>query len=93
MRTKTSYSEDKEELLARLRRMEGQVRGIEKMVNDDRYYVDVVQQLTALTAAARAVELLVISDHLRGCVIEAASSEDCEATISEMVTVLRKALK
>ena len=58
----TSYSEDKEALLKRLRRMEGQVRGIQQMVEDDRYCLDVVQQVNALTAAAREVALLVLED-------------------------------
>jgi len=51
-RTSTSYSEDKEALLKRLRRMEGQVRGLQQMVEDNRYCLDIVQQFNALSAAA-----------------------------------------
>ena len=89
----TSYSEDKEALLKRLRRMEGQVRGIQQMVEDDRYCLDVVQQVNALTAAAREVALLALEDHLRGCVTEAVKEDKGDAAIKEMMTVFSKALR
>ena len=89
----TSYSEDKVALLKRLRRMEGQVRGIQQMVEDDRYCLDVVNQVNALTAAAREVALLVLEDHLRGCVTEAVKEDKGDAAIKEMMTVFSKALR
>jgi len=92
-RTSTSYSEDKEALLTRLRRMEGQVRGLQQMVETDRYCLDIVQQINALTAAARQVSLLVIEDHLRGCVQDAIKEDRSDEAIKEMVTVLGKALR
>src|SRR4051794_25463362 len=87
-RHSTSYSEDKDALLKRLRRMEGQVRGIQQMVADDRYCLDVVQQVNALTAAAREVALLVLEDHMRGCVTSAVNEDERDAAIKEMMTVL-----
>jgi DNA-binding FrmR family transcriptional regulator len=92
-RTSTSYAEDKEPLLKRLRRIEGQVRGIQQMVEDDRYCIDIVNQLQAIQAAAREVSLLVLEDHLRGCVQTAIQEDQGEAAIKEMVTVLGKALR
>jgi CsoR family transcriptional regulator, copper-sensing transcriptional repressor len=92
-RTSTSYAHDKEALLKRLRRMEGQVRGLQRMVEEDRYCLDVVQQVNALTAAAREVSLLMLEDHLRGCVQNAIKEDHSEAAIKEMVTVLGKALR
>src|SRR5437763_15349192 len=92
-RTSTSYSEDKEALLKRLRRMEGQVRGIQQMVQDDRYCIDVVTQINAVTSAAREVALLVLEDHLRGCIQDAVKEERSDEAIKEMVTVLGKALR
>ncbi len=89
----TSYSEDKAALLKRLRRMEGQVRGIQQMVEDDRYCLDIVNQVNALTAAAREVALLVLEDHLRGCVTEAVKEDKGDAAIKEMMTVFSKALR
>lgn len=88
-----SYAEHKEDLLKRLRRMEGQVRGLQQMVEDDRYCLDIVQQTQAVSAAAREVALLVLEDHLRGCVREAIDEDRGDAAIKEMVTVLGKALR
>lgn len=92
-RTSTSYSQDKEALLKRLRRIEGQARGLQQMVEDDRYCLDIVQQINALSAAAREVSLLVLEDHLRGCVQDAIKEDRSEQAIKEMVTVLGKALR
>lgn len=89
----THYGDDKAALLARLKRMEGQVRGVQQMVVDDRYCLDVVQQISALTAAAREVALLVVEDHLRGVAAEAVSAQDGEAAITEMTEVLRRMLR
>lgn len=91
-RHSTSYADDKDALLKRLRRMEGQVRGLQQMVEDDRYCIDVVTQINALTSAAREVALLVLEDHLRGCVQDAVKEERSEEAIKEMVKVLGKAM-
>ncbi len=93
MAHRTSYEQDKDALLRRLRKMEGQVRGLQQMVADDRYCLDVVQQINALTAAAREVALIALEDHLRGCVTDAIKDDDGDAAIKEMVTVLGKALR
>ena len=93
VRRSKSYAADKDALLRRLRKMEGQVRGLQQMVEDDRYCLDVVQQINALTAAAREVSLLILTDHLKGCVSAATTGDDQDAAIKEMVTVLGKALR
>ncbi len=90
---KTSYEADKEVLLRRLRRMEGQVRGIQQMIEDNRYCLEVVQQINALTAAAREVSIMVIEDHLRECVTQAVSDGEQDKIIAEMMNVLRKTLR
>jgi DNA-binding FrmR family transcriptional regulator len=92
-RTSHSYAEHKDDLIKRLRRMEGQVRGLQQMVESDRYCLDIVQQTQALSAAAREVALLVLEDHLRGCVRDAIKEDNGEAAIKEMVTVLGKAVR
>ena len=92
----SGYGEDKAELMGRLRRIEGQVRGIQQMVEHDRYCLDIVQQIQALQAAAREVALLVMEDHLRECLAGALKEDDAqesEAAIREMVTVLGRALR
>src|SRR5829696_984095 len=68
-RTSTSYAHDKAKIMARLRRMEGQVRGVQRMVEEDQYCLDVLTQLSAIIAAARQTGLLVLEDHVRGCVL------------------------
>lgn len=92
-RTSTGYGEDKEDLLLRLRRMEGQVRGLQRMIEEDRYCLDVITQLNALTAAAREVEIIVLEDHLRTCVRDAVEDQDGESAIEEMTKVLRRSLR
>jgi CsoR family transcriptional regulator, copper-sensing transcriptional repressor len=91
-RTSHSYATDKEALLKRLKRMEGQVRGISQMVEDDRYCLDIVQQINAITAAAREVSMVLLEDHLRGCVQDAVKEDNSDEAIKEMVKVLGKAL-
>jgi DNA-binding FrmR family transcriptional regulator len=65
------YRDDKTAVLARLKRAEGQVRGIQKMVEDDRYCIDVLQQISAATRALQGVALQLLEDHLAHCVAEA----------------------
>lgn len=89
----THYGENKDDLLLRLRKMEGQVRGLQQMIGDDRYCLDVVQQVNAVTAAAREVSLIALESHLRETVAEAVTAEDGDTAINEMVTVLRRVLR
>ena len=86
-RTSTSYAHDKAKILARLRRMEGQVRGVQRMVEEDRYCLDVLTQLSAIIAAARQTGLLVLEDHVRGCVLgsEHADEIDREELLTELI--------
>ena len=83
------YSADKEAVLKRLRRIEGQVRGVERMVEDDRYCIDVVTQVTAIQAALDKVALELLSDHASHCVIGAAPGDQEERTEELMATVKR----
>ncbi|MEO7373785.1 MAG: metal-sensitive transcriptional regulator [Terrimesophilobacter sp.] len=65
------YVEDKDELMKRLRRAEGQVRGIQRMVDEDAYCIDILTQVSAATKALETVALLLLDDHLGHCVAEA----------------------
>ncbi|MBF4623620.1 metal-sensitive transcriptional regulator [Clavibacter sp. VKM Ac-2872] len=67
------YSEGKDDILKRLRRAEGQVRGIERMVESDTYCIDVLTQVSAVTRAMETVALKLLDDHLAHCLAEAAS--------------------
>ena len=82
-RRSTSYAADKAKILTRLRRMEGQVRGVQKMVEEDQYCLDILTQLSAVIAAARTTGLLVLEDHIRGCVVNA-SEDDRETVLAEL---------
>ena len=63
------YSEGKEAILKRLARIEGQVRGIARMVEDDRYCIDVLTQISAVQSATESVALRLLEDHVRHCVV------------------------
>ena len=66
-----SYTKDRRELVNRLRRIEGQARGIQRLVEEEAYCLDVLQQVEALTAAADQVGLLLLEDHIDGCLTHA----------------------
>ena len=87
-RTSTSYAHDKAKIMARLRRMEGQVRGVQRMVNEDQYCLDVLTQLSAIIAAARQAGLLVLEDHVRGCVASAYRDGNTDEHQEDMLTEL-----
>jgi CsoR family transcriptional regulator, copper-sensing transcriptional repressor len=70
------YTADKEQLKKRLARIEGQVRGIAKMVDDDRYCIDILTQLGAVDTALEAVAIKVLEEHVRHCVAGALASGD-----------------
>ncbi len=64
--------EDKDKVLKRLRRIEGQVRGLQRMVEDEKYCIDVLTQVSAATKALESVALTLLHDHLSHCVVDAA---------------------
>src|SRR5580765_2469628 len=87
-----SYSKDKAQLVRRLSRMEGQVRGIARMIEREEYCVDILQQTAALRAAVDAVSLLVLEDHVQGCIRTAAEQGEAEAYVTEVMDVVRRSM-
>lgn len=73
------YTEDKDRYLKRLRRIEGQVRGLAKMVENDEYCIDVLTQVSAVTKALQAVSLGLLDEHLKHCVADALAGGGAEA--------------
>ena len=73
------YAENKDAVLKRLRRVEGQVRGLQRMVEDDSYCIDVLTQISAVNRALQAVALELLDDHLSHCVAEALSEGGTDA--------------
>lgn len=82
---------NKDDLQRRLRKIEGQVQGLQRMVEEDRYCLDIVQQVNALSAATRKVALLVLEDQLRHCATMMRQGDE-ESALKEMAAVLEKAL-
>jgi CsoR family transcriptional regulator, copper-sensing transcriptional repressor len=72
------YTDDKEALIKRLHRIEGQVRGIERMLADDRYCIDIITQISAITTALDAVAFKILDEHVSHCVAGARASGDEE---------------
>jgi len=87
------YAQSKAQVLARLRRVEGQIRGLQRMVDDDTYCIDVLTQISAASAALRSVAVALLDDHLRHCVRAAADDERSEAIVTEATAAIDRLLK
>jgi DNA-binding FrmR family transcriptional regulator len=89
------YEMSKEELLQRLRRVEGQVRGIGQMVEADRYCIDVLTQISAASRALQGVAVGLLNDHLSHCVVDAATKGGPEAArkVAEATAAIERLLK
>ena len=81
---------DGKALIKRINRIEGQVRGIGRMIAEDRYCIDVLTQVSAVQAALDALALQLLEHHLHGCVQHAVKSGDGDRAIDEALTVIRK---
>lgn len=87
-----SYSKDKAQLVRRLARIEGQVRGIARMIEREEYCVDILQQTAALRAAVDSLAILVLEDHVQGCIRTAAEHGEADRYVDEVVDVVRRTL-
>lgn len=90
------YGRRKDDYQARLRRIEGQVRGISRMVDADTYCIDVLTQITAVKRALEKVAIGLLDDHLRGCVADAARDDDprrAEEIIAEATAAIERLVK
>jgi len=90
------YAEDKELLVKRLHRIEGQVRGIERMVEEDRYCIDILTQIAAVKTALEQVGAKLLEDHVTHCVRDALASGDekaADAKSAELLDAVQRFLK
>src|ERR671911_2368125 len=87
-----SYAKDTAQLMRRLSRMEGQVRGIARMIEREEYCVDILQQTAALRAAVDSLSILVLEDHVGGCVRTAAAEGKADEYVDEVIDVVRRTL-
>jgi DNA-binding FrmR family transcriptional regulator len=80
----------KQALLSRLNRIEGQIKGIARMIEEDRYCVDVLTQISAASAAIDGVAMRLLDDHTRGCVQKAIRDGEGEQSIDELLAIVKK---
>jgi CsoR family transcriptional regulator, copper-sensing transcriptional repressor len=93
--TTPGYAEHKEAHLKRLRRIEGQVRGIERMVEDDRYCIDILTQVSAATSALQSAALALLEEHLEHCVADAvrAGGAEADAKVAEASAAIARLVR
>jgi CsoR family transcriptional regulator, copper-sensing transcriptional repressor len=84
------YAMSKDDLLARLRKIEGQIRGIQRMVDDDQYCIDVLTQVNSATAALRAVGMGLLDDHVRHCVRESLHEGTGDEKVEELIAAVSR---
>jgi DNA-binding FrmR family transcriptional regulator len=86
------YSEDKDAYLRRLKRIEGQIRGLQRMVEEDKYCIDILTQVSAATSALQSVAIGLLDEHVRHCVADATKGDD-PAHADRMVTEATRAIE
>jgi DNA-binding FrmR family transcriptional regulator len=84
------YAMRKDEILRRLRRIEGQVRGVARMVEEDKYCIDILTQISAVQAALQGVSLGLLNDHVRSCVREAVRRDGGDEKVEELVSAVAR---
>lgn len=89
------YSIDKEDYLLRLRKIEGQVRGLQPMIDDDTYCIEIITQIASMTGALQSVALGLVDQHLHHCVIQAAarSEDDGTTKLAEATRAIERLLR
>ena len=91
-RTKHRESKEYKDMINRLSRIEGQVRGIRKMVEEERYCVDILTQVAAINAALNSFNKVLLANHIKTCVVENVRNGD-DSVIDELVTTMQKLMK
>jgi len=89
------YITDKERYLKRLKRIEGQARGVHKMIDDEKYCIDILTQISALTSALNSVAVGLLDDHLKHCVADAArlGGAEADAKIAEATAAIARLVR
>ncbi len=89
------YSINRDDYLKRLRRIEGQVRGLQRMIEEDKYCIDVLTQITSVTSALRSVGLGLLDEHVRHCVMDAANSSEAAGNdkVDEAIGAIERLLR
>lgn len=90
MKLNTTTVKNNDALLNRLKRLEGQMRGLQSMIAEDRYCIDVLVQITAIQSALKQVGFIVTEDHISNCVSESIKNGNGEESIKELMVVLKQ---
>lgn len=85
-----SYESQKQQIKNRLRRIEGQVRGVERMVDEGRYCIDVLTQLAAISESLRKVSMMISKSHAKGCLVRFVEEGQGDKAVEELVNVMFK---
>ena len=93
MAQEAGYIAETPALLARLRRIEGQVRGLQRLVEEERHCVDILTQISAATKALEGVALMLLDEHLRHCLAQADDPDDMEARLDEASRAIRRLVR
>ncbi|AUS95537.1 hypothetical protein CDQ84_11350 [Clostridium thermosuccinogenes] len=92
-KNEAAKKESKEDLLKRLRRIEGQVKGIQRMIEEEKYCVDILTQVAAVRAAINKVGTLILEKHSMDCIENIVSSEDKEKALNELTKTIKSFMK
>jgi CsoR family transcriptional regulator, copper-sensing transcriptional repressor len=93
LKSMPGYKSHKPQVQTRLRRIEGQIRGVQKMVDEDRYCIDVLTQVGAIKAALDAVALVLLQDHTEHCVVEAIQTGDGSQKVRELNEAVERLIR
>ena len=95
MTTHPGYLHEKDDYLKRLRRIEGQARGLQRMVEEEQYCIDILTQVSAMTKALHAVSIGLLEEHMNHCVVDAARAGDAEARakVTEAVDAIARLVR
>lgn len=85
--------QDKDMLIKRLNRIEGQVKGIQKMVEEERYCIDILTQISAIRSAINKVGSIILENHIKGCVANSIKEDNSEESIAEIMKTIDKFTK
>ncbi len=89
----SSYKKNKKAILRRLRRVEGQLRGLQKMVESDEYCIDLLTQISSVMAATKKIGLIILKDHVSGCVKDSLEKGKGKEKIDEMIMTVERFIK
>ncbi len=93
MSVEPGYITEKPAVLARLRRIEGQVRGLQRLVDEERYCIDILTQVSAATKALEGVALLLLDEHLQHCITHASDPAEAQEKLAEASDAIRRLVR